>query len=46
MKHLRTEQGRESGESKIMLIRVSYLKKYFVVAFDSGPFELWDLTKL
>jgi len=46
VKHLRTEQGREAGEPKITLIRVSHLKKYFVVAFASGPFELWDLSKL
>jgi len=46
VKHLRTEQGREAGEPKITMIRVSHLKKYFVVAFASGPFELWDLTKL
>ena len=46
LKHLRTEQGRETGEPKITMIRVSHLKKYFVVAFASGPFELWDLTKL
>ena len=46
VKHLRTEQGRETGEPKITMIRVSHLKKYFVVAFASGPFELWDLTKL
>jgi len=46
VRHLRTEQGREAGEPKITMIRVSHLKKYFVVAFASGPFELWDLTKL
>jgi len=46
VKHLRVEQGRETGEHKITMIRVSHLKKYFVVAFASGPFELWDLNKL
>jgi len=30
-------------ESPIDMIRVSYLKQYFVVAFKDKPFELWDL---
>jgi len=46
VKHLRSEQGREAGEPKITMIKVSHLKKYFVVAFAAGPFELWDLSKL
>ena len=28
------------------MVRVSHLRKYFVVAFSQGPFELWDLTKM
>eukprot|EP00092_Neocalanus_flemingeri_P029430 GFUD01031956.1.p1 GENE.GFUD01031956.1~~GFUD01031956.1.p1 ORF type:complete len:979 (+),score=386.47 GFUD01031956.1:514-3450(+) len=46
VRHLRTEQVREVGEPKITMIRVSHMKKYFVVAFAAGPFELWDLAKL
>ena len=28
------------------MVRVSHQKQYFVVAFASAPFELWDLRKL
>ena len=44
--HIRTEQGKEPGEAKITMVRVSHLRKLFVVAFSQGPFELWDLEKL
>ena len=40
---LRPEQGKEVGEHRIIAVKVSQQKKYFVVAFASGPFELWDL---
>ncbi|KAK2143923.1 hypothetical protein LSH36_799g00015 [Paralvinella palmiformis] len=30
-------------ESPIEMLRVSYLKQYFVVLFKNKPFELWDL---
>ena len=40
---LRSDRGEES---KITLIRVSHAKQYFVLAFATGPFELWDLKKL
>ena len=43
---VRTEQGKEPGEARITLVRVSHLRKYFVVAFSQGPFELWDLSKM
>ena len=28
------------------MIRVSHAKQYFVLAFASGPFELWDAVQL
>ena len=28
------------------MVKVSHQRRYFVVAFSQGPFELWDLTKL
>ena len=44
---IRTEQqGKEAGEPRITLVRVSHLRRFFVVAFAQGPFELWDLAKL
>ena len=43
---LRPEQGKEVGEHRIIAVKVSQQKKYFVVAFASGPFELWDLERL
>ena len=28
------------------MVKVSHARKFFIVAFSHGPFELWDLTKL
>ncbi|XP_014255055.1 WD repeat-containing protein 11-like [Cimex lectularius] len=36
----------KSNENPINLVRVSPLSKYFVIAINSGPFELWDLSTL
>jgi len=43
---LRTDQGKEPGEAKIIFVKVSHLRRFFVVAFSQGPFELWDLAKM
>ena len=28
------------------MVRISHVRQYFVIAFSSAPFELWDLKKL
>ena len=43
---LRSDQSKEPGEARITIVKVSHTRRFFVVAFSSGPFELWDLTKL
>jgi len=40
---IRTDRGEEP---KLTMIRVSHAKQYFVLAFASGPFELWDAVQL
>ena len=39
-------RSHRTEEPPIDMIRVSHLKQYFIVAFTSGPFELWDLHSL
>ena len=46
VKHIRSDQSKEPGEARITIVKVSHTRRFFVVAFSSGPFELWDLTKL
>ena len=45
-RHLRAEAGREVEEERVTMLRVSQARQYFVIAFASAPFELWDLKKL
>lgn len=33
-------------ESPIEMLRVSYLRQYFIVVFKEEPFELWDINTL
>ena len=39
-------RGERGDEPKITMIRVSSALQFFVLAFSSGPFELWDAVKL
>ncbi|XP_047483248.1 WD repeat-containing protein 11-like [Penaeus chinensis] len=41
-----TLRPNKSDETSIDMVRVSYLKQYFIVVFREDPFELWDARKL
>ncbi|CAL4100716.1 unnamed protein product, partial [Meganyctiphanes norvegica] len=41
-----TLRQHKSEESSIDMIKISYLKQYFIVVFREDPFELWDARKL
>ncbi|XP_053654760.2 WD repeat-containing protein 11 isoform X1 [Cherax quadricarinatus] len=41
-----TLRPNKSDETSIDMVRVSYLKQYFIVVFKEDPFELWDARKL
>ncbi|XP_066990609.1 WD repeat-containing protein 11-like isoform X1 [Macrobrachium rosenbergii] len=41
-----TLRPNKSDETSIDMVRVSYLKQYFIVVFREDPFELWDAKKL
>ena len=34
------------AEARIILVKVSHARKFFIVAFSHGPFELLDLNKM
>ena len=43
----RSIRDEKNGESEpIERVKISHRKKYFVIAFKSDPFEIWDLEKL
>ncbi|KAK7074520.1 WD repeat-containing protein 11 [Halocaridina rubra] len=41
-----TLRPNKTDETSIDMVRVSYLKQYFIVVFREDPFELWDARKL
>ncbi|OWF51700.1 WD repeat-containing protein 11-like isoform X2 [Mizuhopecten yessoensis] len=41
-----TLRGNHDQEPPIDILRISYLKQYFVICFKEKPLELWDLRSL